>query len=372
MNLTFRHAALVAVVFGVSLNYLILRFKAPHVEEEIIIFDENDHERSPLQISTNATLVCDSTQQYCNTPLEGVWVRTPKKTFHNPICCPWDKSDRNDELLFDLCGTENWPQSATDLEQNAAQHYTGNTSFLAQSGGHGCICHDRRNFTDDYTWMSPSLVQPFNATYTCELLGKRRVLIVGDSTGQQLASTLMNSLFHTSCVAQFRFVQSDFLLPRKKERGYNITTILDRYQDATEIVLWGVGPHVYGNFPETLQTVVPLLLERYPHLQFIYKTQQPGGCSDEPLLDMSPDEAAQEMIKRNLTWNYNYREFYDRDMFAMQYLRERSMPIFDLRMLYNRPDAHTNPFEDCLHMCIPGPLDVVADLFQQLLIDHKV
>lgn len=197
------------------------------------------------------------------------------------------------------------------------------------------------------------------------------MLIVGDSTSQQLASTLMNALFRSDCVQQLRFVQSDYLLPHRKERGWNMTYILDRYQDSVDIVLWGVGPHVYGKFQETLTTIVPFILEHYPHLKFIYKTQQPGGCADEPLLDMLPDEAALEMERRNLTLAYNYREYYDRDMFALQYLHEFSMPILDLRMLYNRPDAHIEPGKDCLHMCIPGPLDVVTDLFQQLLINEE-
>lgn len=367
MKVTAKHAAVVAVVFGVSLNYLVVRFKSHDVQ----VVEEGDYDSS-LPPSTNVSSVCDSTRQYCAAPLQGEWTWTPNKEFNNPICCPWDKSDFVGKVYPEICGKDYWPQNTQDFDQNAAQHYTGNPNLLAQAGGHGCLCRDSRNFTDQYTWTSPKLTRPFNASYTCELLGKRRMLIIGDSTGQQLASTLMNALFHAPCVDQLRFVQSDFLLSRKKERGYNITYILDRYQDSVDIVVWGVGPHIYGKFQETLQTVVPLILRQYPNLKFIYKTQQPGGCSDQPLLDMSPDQAALEMERLNLTLKYNYREFYDRDMFAMQYLREVSMPILDLRMLYNRPDAHTRPEEDCLHMCIPGPLDVVADLFQQLLIDEEI
>lgn len=152
-----------------------------------------------------------------------------------------------------------------------------------------------------------------------------------------------------------------------------MTYILDRYQATVDIVLWGVGPHIYDNFPDTLETIVPIMLTRYPHFKFVYKTQQPGGCSEEPLVNMSPDEAAMEMGRRNLTLAYKYREHYDRDMFAMHYLHHTfAMPILDLRMLYNRPDAHTEPGRDCLHMCIPGPLDVIPDLFQQLLINEQV
>ena len=82
------------------------------------------------------------------------------------------------------------------------------------------------------------------------------------------------------------------------------------------------------------------------------------------------------MVHRNLTWAYNYRSFYGRDLFALSRLAEVSMPVIDLRMLYARPDAHIDSLAvnqtDCLHLCMPGPLDVVADLFQNLLASWEI
>ena len=48
------------------------------------------------------------------------------------------------------------------------------------------------------------------------------------------------------------------------------------------------------------------------------------------------------------------------------------MPYLDLRMLYSRTDSHVNlqaGGKDCLHICVPGPLDVIGRLFHKLLLE---
>ena len=51
------------------------------------------------------------------------------------------------------------------------------------------------------------------------------------------------------------------------------------------------------------------------------------------------------------------------------------MPYLDLHMLYSRTDSHVNlqadgmKVADCLHICVPGPLDVIGRLFHKLLLE---
>lgn len=49
------------------------------------------------------------------------------------------------------------------------------------------------------------------------------------------------------------------------------------------------------------------------------------------------------------------------------------MPYLDMRMLYSRSDAHVNSLDasqnDCLHLCAPGPLDVVGRVFHNFLLE---
>jgi hypothetical protein len=320
-------------------------------------------------------VVCDSTGQFCVEPIQGEWVyQGPNRTFNAPTCCSWDK-DMFQELMA-VCGTTQWPQQGSYTASQ--KRYTGRNSssvFPVQTGGNGCSC-GHRNFTDELIWKSPSLKKAFDPHYACQLLGNRTVLIVGDSTGQQFASTLMNALQPGNCAQQMYFSQSDTLTKRKRERGFHWFDELVRVQP--DICIWGLGPHIYGEelFKSIFEDVVANMTAYQNEqrekssgtiTQFVYKTNQPGGCSEQTSAHLSPDEAAIDWIRQNYTTKYNFDVYYDRDLYALSFLASRNMPVLDLRMLYSRTEAHVNPPNDCLHLCIPGPLDVVADLFQNLL-----
>ena len=51
------------------------------------------------------------------------------------------------------------------------------------------------------------------------------------------------------------------------------------------------------------------------------------------------------------------------DNFARKRARVMSMPMIEMTPLYLRPDMHS----DCLHACLPGPLDLFAILLQNML-----
>ena len=100
--------------------------------------------------------------------------------------------------------------------------------------------------------------------------------------------------------------------------------------------------------------------------KFVFKTQQPGGCSKEIL-----------HLKPNSDYNYSqyksyaHRYFYQRDLYLLSKMKEYAIRSIDLRMLYSRTDAkidsNKGDFRDCLHLCWPGPLDVIGRLFAALL-----
>ena len=324
--------------------------------------------------SERVDVVCDSTGEYCVEPIQGKWIfQGSNRKFHAPICCSWDK-DMFEELTG-VCGDKLWPEEGDDSASR--KRYRGSESdvYPVQTGGHACSCI-HRNFTDEYIWTSPLLTKEFDPKYACQLLGRRTVLIIGDSTGQQFASALMNALESGNCAPQVYFSLSDTLLMRGHDRGHFWFDELVRVQP--DICIWGVGPHIWGedDFRNVLREVVANMTAYQDQqrqqgsakriTQFVYKTQQPAGCSEQ-ISTLSPDEAAIDMIMHNHTELYNHRFYYDRDLYALSYLSEINMPVIDLRMLYSRGEAHSKPPKDCLHFCSPGPLDVVADLFQNLL-----
>ena len=74
--------------------------------------------------------------------------------------------------------------------------YRGNNTYFAESGGHACKCQ-HSNDTLAHTQAQMYIWKPHNCTLLdwdsklfCQLLGGRKVLLSGDSTMQQTASTL--------------------------------------------------------------------------------------------------------------------------------------------------------------------------------------
>lgn len=132
-------------------------------------------------------------------PVKGQWVEIANKTHHAPVCCGWDNAHYKADP--EHCGT-------TSTKTNWTEH-SGQTKFYQQVGGHACTC---RNFRDQYKWVSEDYLPEFDASATCQLLGNRTVLMIGDSTMQQAASTLMNMVFAAGCQTQMMFAAADTLI----------------------------------------------------------------------------------------------------------------------------------------------------------------
>ena len=80
---------------------------------------------------------------------------------------------------------------------------------------------------------------------TCELLGTRRVLLIGDSTMSQTASTLMNVLFPV-CATQIFYAPGDTLIAERLghlNRGKRWNEYV--YDFEPDIVVVTAGAHIY-------------------------------------------------------------------------------------------------------------------------------
>eukprot|EP00966_Prymnesium_polylepis_P042268 982062-Prymnesium_polylepis.1 len=120
-----------------------------------------------------------------------------------------------------------------------------------------------------YAWRpsSCSLVY-WNAHRFCSLLGRRRLLFLGDSIMQQLAATVSNhvrwgyswngSQTDTPCQDQIWFAIGDSLLGRPMgtyERGLHFTEWVRELKP--HVVVLGTNNHIYGssNFTRVLEEV---------------------------------------------------------------------------------------------------------------------
>ena len=227
------------------------------------------------------------------------------------------------------------------------------------------LCTACDAFHDEFTWVDDELPR-FDATQTCQKLNERRVLMIGDSTMTQTASTLMNALFPAGCQTHFYVMHGDTLVGTWMgvyNRGMKwVDSVKLHFTNTTEsgIVILSAGAHVNNrsNYEMIINYVIEgskEIKQMYPSIQIVWKTLQPGGCTQN---------ISSEIYSGN---DYNYGLFYDWDMYALSVLPQHGIHIIDMRMLYYRSDAHRPSANDCLHFCVPGPLDVIAPLFSQLL-----
>ena len=167
-------------------------------------------------------------------------------------------------------------------------------------------------------------------------------------------------------------VQDDFsfsvcsLRKRKKEKGQSKGGMGGRHAATTQ--------GFKGEGCDALAVAHPYALElsRPPPVHHadgmrVWATQQPGGCGPGP----SATFPTADFYRRGTTFNWGNFSSYDDS--AKAYLPQHSIPVLDLSPLYYRPEAHTQVFEhgfralDCLHFCMPGPLDLFGVLVQRML-----
>ena len=321
--------------------------------------------KTTAKVANNITCYASGT---CLDPMGvvGEWIYTPNLTFAAPVCCSSD--DPQQSLAKGQCV----------LEVGQPFVYSG-SELYQKTPGHACSCENR--FLDEYKWQSPHLPSSFDPIKTCELLGNRTVLFIGDSSIQQTASTLMNSLVPAGCQSQVIAALSDTLVGRggKLNRGAGRGNTWKNYLNEIEadIVVVAVGAHiqtdeVYWGIVEEVLNDMQELQRQNPYKKYAWKTQQPGGCTKEIVKPKNATIAASEVNKVG-HMDYNWDLFYQRDLELISRLQINGIPYLDMRMLYSRSDAHVDSqidnSVDCFHFCSPGPLDVVGRLFHQLLLD---
>ena len=242
---------------------------------------------------------------------------------------------------------------------------------------HGCQCDldskDRLSVSprESYEWVPEFCdLLPFSGPQFCSLLGNRTILLCGDSTMDQSSTTLMSMIQATGggCAHQLYQGRSDLLFTETK-----YTSTLKAYLEKRpfDIVIFTAGAHLQdeGDMWSVLENVknqMSQLKVRYPHIKWVWKTQNPGHvrCKDflTPIKNFSVDPVHIE---------YNYHMFPKFDEITHQFISlETSLQwkVIDMSMLYLRPDAHA----DCMHLCLPGPLDVFSNILLTMLYTGEV
>lgn len=234
------------------------------------------------------------------------------------------------------------------------------------------------NFTDGFRWKTDALVG-WNASDFCRILGNRTIAVIGDSTMRQSARVLTDMVSPAGCDKQIYFLMADTLVFEGMgglNRGaYWTTHVKKRHPD---IVVISAGAHIMDEanftrvFDAAMADIEEMKKER-PGIQFVWKTQNPAGgrpsreASYNQKLPGHPAEAGARRASDPMYKLWNHHTFWGRDNTILPQLQKRGVPFLDMRMLYNRVDAHPWQTGDCLHFCLPGPLRIFPVLLQRLM-----
>ena len=322
---------------------------------------------------------------------------------------------------FHCCGDETYASRVEDnfcfpnkLDQQCKPIrgvQSGNTTDhkYFQAGGNACACDSKMDVNDTkvslrekYIWMpnNCSLLK-WDGDQFCSLLGDRVMLIVGDSTMMQAGVTLVNMLVSSraSCGYNVRMLRSDVLY---RPSMHKICSDYDRmFRDVVEevkpnISIFSTGAHLNdaGDVDAVLWGLRDFILEQtsVQNTSMIWKSQHPGhhDCDNftEPLgwndIQLNNGSTVSED-------KYHWNTFRVMDEVVKEKLYAQNGTIFhkyynrmkymDLSMLFLRADGHPGSFSkffagdnfiDCLHFCMPGPLDLFPVLVLQMMYNKEI
>jgi hypothetical protein len=293
----------------------------------------------------------------------GQWVENSntKKTFY---VCSWDAYDYKNNPL---CGDHMYDKDTL---------FQGSKEFNAQTGGHGAVCDVRDNTRhviskrEQYTW-EPMLCYliPWNATLFCSVLGNRKVFLIGDSRMLQIGASLMSRLRNDllpqdNCAEQIYSVRSN----KFQQNVAQVVEYLKVLQP--EIIISNTGAHFAnaGHFVTDLAYLSTIRREsNLTQSTWVWATNNPGhvNCSRTsggPLLSTHYTEV------NDPNDEYHWQELPRMDSLAKEQAVTLGMRVIDMSPLYYRQDAHS----DCLHFCLPGPLDLFSVLLMNMLYNNEL
>jgi len=323
-----------------------------------------------------------------------------------PPCCAWDLGTANAATC-----AESVPAAPGALGALGARG--GPRYFFSQSGGRACTCAASAA-RDAPRWRARGAcgaLPRFDARRFCALLEGRRLLFVGDSTSDQAATAVINTVRAAfgapvaaqrgsaaappatvpppppspslgegggppavGCGERILFAPSDTLTMErfgKYNRGRHWLEYARALDPEKDVMVVSGGPHIYSS-PALRRVVAQVAAEHAAHaprLRLVWRSAWPGGCGDAPLA-APPDEDFWEAYTSSGRPIFTYADHREWDEVALPFFwggggaNDSGAPrraFLDVSPLLQRPDAHVGSAggrknADCLHLCQPGPL----------------
>lgn len=328
----------------------------------------------------------------------GRWVAKAAGEMEGAPCCHFYTENQED-----FCGprdarTEFWPWKDDTPSPNPpsaaflAGHFPpdpfwgreerhvikGRSDFLVHSSANSCSC---KGWVDEFSWEpARCALAQWDAAAFCAALGFRKIMFIGDSTMMQAGTAVMNAvhwgMWNTSscpntpgcqhasgCQQQLSLGLSDTLIGvglGAGNRGSRWVELVNRSHAPPDIVVISAGPHIRQHFQVVLDQVVNEHRTLFPEVKLVWQTSPGAGCATSPL-EAPPDAAFWAQGP-----SYNWAQFPEFDAAARTRFGHPSSAranrfLLDVSPLALRADAHPasrgDVPGDCLHACLPGPVD---------------
>lgn len=321
-----------------------------------------------------------ATKKFCTGSghVNGVWHRKSpnmlnKKAFE---CC-----DSRTDAKATFTNSPNCTSSDTDSDVVGIVYFQRGSPFT----GRGCECDHRlgQNKVHDrekWAW-SPSdcALQQWDASQFCQVLQNRSILMVGDSTMEQSAATLIAMVlaaeeYMVGCASRLSYARSDYLIWERFGKEKTWVQNMDKESPDILILTAGAWLEDTGDMETVLNSItreIDLRRSKSGRVPVIlWKTQNPGHFDCHAFTaPITPGE--ENALNRSSAHKYNWHLHKKFDAQARLAMMSINGSTIDMSPMYYRPDSHPGsimpPGGDCLHYCMAGPLD----LFPQLLF-HKL
>lgn len=304
-----------------------------------------------------------------NQHRNGSWVKDETIVSKNYHCCGYDASDHRHNI--ELCG---------GIGLKGLYNYFGSNEHRSQVGGNGCTCdktqgRDTVNPREKYQWVPDTCeVLKWNATQFCDLLGDRTIYLDGDSTMDQAANSLLSRIYvgNGSCANRI-FFRRDF---DSMFRG-----LPGRLHDTNASIAmfnWGAHCHDDGDiamfwtaFNTTVNSPMMQKVIHDQNITLVWRTNHPAHHFCQGILEPSTYNIDHYLQFNKTVDVYDWNGFSRWDYQSLDWAKKLNMKVLDMSPLYYRIDSHpTNG--DCLHYCLPGPIDLFSDLMMQMLYNKEL
>eukprot|EP01038_Epipyxis_sp_PR26KG_P015471 gene15471-20874_t len=277
----------------------------------------------------------------------------------------------------------------------------------------GAACECDYAFDDPATAIRPSEkyiwepnrceLTPWSKINICELIGSRRVLLLGDSTMNILHSTLKSMIYakdpttKNECLSIKIGMNEHHQMQTLRggaELDRSIAHILN--SSLPDLILFSKAAHTHVDpdyhpddytkrqekcFETWKKDVNNIILEIkdyqkwHPekHIQMVYVTATAGISGCKHMTDQPP------LQHRIPATDWNWESMYWMNDYAVQHFPSHGIPVIDLSPLDLRPDTkvganykHGSNEYDCLHSCIPGPLNIFPQFFGHMLTTGEI